>query len=345
MERFETGSRNCVYRLPVTAFPGMEVNVYVVIAGEYRVLIDTGSGYGQANDELLEGFGQIANDLGQDFGIESLTHVLITHAHIDHFGGIPFIQRIASPVLGVHTLDKRILANYEETLILASRNLDRFFLEAGIERDQRETLMELYRVNKALFHSVNVDLTYDSLGMRMGPFEMLHVPGHTAGHVLIRIDGCVFTGDHILQDISPHQAPEHLTPSTGLEHYLQSLDKAQCWLEEAAVVFPGHKAPIKNAGDVIARIKAVHDQRLRQVLDICATPKTIKEISRELFREVRGYHVLLALEEAGAHVEYLHQHNRLKIENLDAVENTPAAVPLYYQTIQSKPKDTHQLIL
>jgi hypothetical protein len=41
---------------------------------------------------------------------------------------------------------------------------------------------------------------------------------------------------------------------------------------------------------------------------------------------VRGFHVLLAIEEVAAHVEYLYQHNRLAIANLDEYqrEDNPA---------------------
>jgi hypothetical protein len=38
-----------------------------------------------------------------------------------------------------------------------------------------------------------------------------------------------------------------------------------------------------------------------------------------MFGEQDGYSRILALDEAGAHVEYLHQLGRLRIANLDAV--------------------------
>ena len=60
--------------------------------------------------------------------------------------------------------------------------------------------------------------------MRLGPFEMLHVPGHCAGHVAIRLHDVLFSGDHVLERTSPHQSPERLTLSTGLDHYLKSLE-------------------------------------------------------------------------------------------------------------------------
>lgn len=331
MERYETGSGNVIYRLPISAFPGMEVNVFVVIAGEYQVMIDTGSGYGQANDQILEGLGEVSRDLGRKFDLSSIQQVLITHAHIDHFGGIPFIQKYSDARVGIHTLDRRILANYEESLILATRKLKQYFIRAGVEKNRQEDLLELYQFYKVLFHSVIVDRSFHDGEMRFGPFEMLHVPGHTAGHILIRIDDCVFSGDHILEDISPHQAPEEITLSTGLSHYLNSLDAASEWLESASLVFPGHKTPVMNSSSVIERIKNIHQDRLSKVLELCTKPKTVREIARELFQHVNGYHELLALEEAGAHIEYLHQYGWLTIDNLNDLEACVQAMPVYYR--------------
>jgi hypothetical protein len=55
------------------------------------------------------------------------------------------------------------------------------------------------------------------------------------------------------------------------------------------------------------------------------------QVSQALFGEVHGYNVLLALEETGAHVEYLAQRGRLRIANLEEVEGNHSPVALRYQ--------------
>jgi glyoxylase-like metal-dependent hydrolase (beta-lactamase superfamily II) len=331
ISRFETGSGAEIFQIPVQAFPGFWVNVYLVLADPYIVLIDTASGFGDANDKLSAGITSLHSRRGETVRLENLTHILLTHAHIDHFGGLPFLSESSNAQLGVHDLDWRIVSNYEETLSLISRRLEVFFTEAGVSAERRAKLMELYRINKNLYHSVEVNFTYQTENMRLGPFEMLHVPGHTAGHVLIRLDDCVFTGDHILGDISPHQAPEQLTLSTGLAHYLESLEIAREWVESARLVLPGHKKEITNASSRIDLIKEVHFQRLAQVFACCGQPTTIQQVSRQLFANVSGYNVLLALEEAGAHIEYLHQRGYLRITNVDEVESAECPLPVLYQ--------------
>jgi hypothetical protein len=50
-----------------------------------------------------------------------------------------------------------------------------------------------------------------------------------------------------------------------------------------------------------------------------------------LFGETHGYNVLLALEEAGAHVEYLYQRGELGIENLQELAGSSGPVPIHYR--------------
>jgi hypothetical protein len=67
------------------------------------------------------------------------------------------------------------------------------------------------------------------------------------------------------------------------------------------------------------------------VLDFFKTANTIRALSQHLFGDVRGYNVLLAIEEAGAHVEYLYQRGRLRIENLDEYERADGPLPIMYR--------------
>ncbi len=79
----------------------------------------------------------------------------------------------------------------------------------------------------------------------------------------------------------------------------------------------------------IQEIREVHDRRLDQVLKICRQPQSIVEISQALFGQVSSYHVLLALQETGAHVEYLYQRGELLAANLEEIERSPEPVICY----------------
>jgi glyoxylase-like metal-dependent hydrolase (beta-lactamase superfamily II) len=337
VQAYQSGSGARIFRLPLQEFPLLVGYVYLVLVEEagqtYRVLIDTGSGYGESNQNLLRGLEQASELAGEPLGLEHLTHVLITHGHIDHFGGLGFVRSRTPARVGVHELDLRNLTHYEERLVVVSRRLETYLAEAGIEAGERQRLIEMYKITKSLYHSINVDFTYEAIGMRLGPFEFLHTPGHCAGHVVIRLHDVLFSGDHVLDETSPHQSPEHLTLSTGLEHYLHSLDVLEGWAGNVRLVFGGHKEPISNLPARIDAIRCLHRQRLDHVLDYLSTPHCIADIAQVLFGQVSGYNVLLAFEEAGAHVEYLYQRGQLGIANLKEVESSYSSIPILYHRL------------
>lgn len=334
VEHFESAGGAQIFQVPVEAFPGLRTYGYLVLYDDYRVLIDSGSGFGNSNAGLEEGFRQINERwLEKALGFEDLTHILITHGHIDHIGGLNYLRQRSPAQLGIHELDRRNITNYEERLTVVARNLQRYLIEAGVSADRVEDLLSLYKITKSLFHSEKVDFTYEAIGMQLGPFEFLHVPGHCAGHVVIRLHDVLFSGDHILDDITPHQAPEHLTLSTGLEHYLHSLDLLKPWGESVHLTLGGHKRPIPDLSARILEIHQAHKTRLDQVMDFFITPNTINACSHFLFEEVRGYNILLALEETGAHVEYLYERGLLGIDNFADYENSDGPVPILYKRI------------
>lgn len=339
MNSYTTLGNATIYQIPLREFPGLIGNVYMVIIGKYRVLIDTGSGFSESNPDLESGLEQISKARSEDCSLKTLSHIFITHGHIDHYGGLPYIRQQSQAKICIHELDRRIVSNHQERLSLAAHRLEEFLTEAGVSPEQREKQIEVYKITKSLFRSVNVDLTYEAIGMRLGPFRFIHVPGHCAGHIVIKLHDTLFSGDHILEKTSPHQAPEQITLSTGLETYLNSLEVVRSLAKGVRITLGGHENPVMDLEERIDEIRLVHKQRLTAVLKLLTKPRTIAEISKYLFGKVEGYTILLALEEAGAHVEYLYQRGYLQITNLKDIEENSNLVPILYQSIESKIHD------
>ncbi len=338
IQEYRTNQNAQVFMLPLEAFPGFWVNAYLVIIGKYQVLIDTGSGYGNCNDHLKARLYEVGDLVNQPVNPSTIDFVLLTHGHIDHYGGLPLIQESNQSKIGIHELDLRVLINPEERLKIIVKRLYTFLSESGVPEEKKSDLIQMYQLTKLDFSPVKVDFTFESIRMKVGPFEILHVPGHCAGHVVIRLHDILFCGDHVLNEISPHQNPESLVRYTGLGHYLNSLKLLSDWAEGISLTLAGHNGPIEDLSARIKEIVAVHQLRLRYILDILNKPKTIYEVSLSLFPGVNGFNDLLALEETGAHIEYLYQRGILAINNLESCLQGEGNIPFCYCVNLSKPR-------
>ena len=326
--KFETSAGRCIYTFQVQAFPPLIANIYVIDGGDQLILVDCGSGMEKCNRDFLAGFEALRETFGVSFKLADVDLILISHGHIDHFGGLTLVREHTDAPVAIHRLDRRVLSHYEERLLVASRRLEGFLEEAGVPGAQRQKMMQMYLAGKDLLRSWPVHFLLEEGEAAAEGIDVYHVPGHCPGQVCLRIDDVLLTADHILAQITPHQAPESITLNTGLGHYLQSLDKI-AGLDGIRLALGGHESPMEDVYSRIADIKHFHDERLEKVLDICHEPRSVREISRALFGDVSGYHVLLALEEAGAHVEYLYLRGELAATNLEEIASNHRPVILY----------------
>lgn len=328
--RYETERGAWIYRISAQVFPMLTANIYLVADGEYVALIDTGSGLGQSTEHVRLGMSQIRDDWGQRIDWPDLKRIVITHAHIDHYGGLGAVRALSAAPVAVHELDRRVLTSHEERLTLASRALSSFLWRAGVSESSHASLMGMYGWSKGLFRSVEVDTVLRDGDLLDDRMLVRHVPGHCPGQVCLQIDDVLLSADHVLPHTSPHMAPESITPSTGLGHYFESLRKIAA-APGIRLALGGHEGPIANLYDRVAQIEASHQRKLERLLAACAEPRTINELSKQVYPNVESYNILLAIEEIGAHVEYLDQRGALAIANLDEVAADERAAPRYHR--------------
>lgn len=330
IEQFESSSDVRIYRIPAEAFPGFVVYCYVLIGAGVPTLVDTGSGMGNSNDHVLAGIQSLKTDFGESLTVKDIRRILVTHGHIDHFGGVSFMVEQTGAEVGIFELDRRVLTNYEERVIVATKDLRVYLERAGVKDDHISKLMEMYGFAKKHVKSVKVDINLEE-DTPLDGMRFIHTPGHCPGQVCIHIDDVLLTADHVLSRTTPHQAPESITHYTGLGHYLEALKKVKR-IEGVRLALGGHEDPITDVYTRIDEIHASHGRKLERVLEAITSarhPLTISAISRHMYPDRHGYEVLLALEEVGAHVEYLYQHGRLAVANLDEVEREYNPALLY----------------
>ena len=337
LARFETASGARIYRIPVETFPGHINNVYLILDRGVSTLVDVGSGLPQSVEDLHGGFEALRTHFGERVRLEGVQHVVITHSHIDHFGHVGWFQAHTGAHIYIHELDARVLQNFEERIVMASKDVRVFLERSGLEAAAREELEELYRAGKSFFKSVRLDRKLRD-GDEIGPgYRVHHVPGHCPGQICLQVDNVLLTADHVLPRITAFLPPESITPSTGLDHYLEALEKIHR-VPGIDLALPGHEEPIEHLYKRISEIEQFHRGRLERVLEICrGGARTVRDIALGLFGPRSGYDRILALQEAGSHVEYLARRGALEIDNVEALlkERDPV---IQYRAARQAPK-------
>jgi len=313
---FATPNGAKIYRLPLQAFPNFWAYVYLVAHNDKLILIDTGSGTDTSHEDLLNGFQQAGHQP------KDLTHILLTHAHIDHYGGLSKLKPLTQAKIGCHELDVQSVAHHEARLALISRRLASFLTASGLAKKEADSLLSMYRFTKALYQSVPVDFVYSE---HIPAFGFIHLPGHCPGHVALRLDDVIFCGDMVVESVTPHIAPESINPYSGLDHYLDSLEKFQRWSQGARLILNGHNDVIT---DLSAQIDATRQniiRRMNKAIEVLSQPLTIAEVCNIVYENPSGYNLLLTIEKTGAYIEYLYEHAMLEITNPDQIEQGLAA--------------------
>jgi glyoxylase-like metal-dependent hydrolase (beta-lactamase superfamily II) len=292
-------------------------------------LIDTGSGTEKSHQDLLYGL--------QKVGIQArdLTHILLTHAHIDHYGGLSSLHTVTQAKVGVHELDLQTVVHHEANQALLGRRFAAFLAETGLAEESRDQLLSMYHFTESFYRSVPVDFTYEAEDMHLGPFEFIHLPGHCSGHVAIRVDDVVFCGDMVVEGVTPHLSPESIQPYSGLDHYLESLSSLRHFARDAHWILNGHDQAIS---DLPAQIEATREnicRRMGKGMDALAEPLTIDETCSAIYGKTDGYNQLLVMEKTGAYVEYLYQHALIRITNPAEVEQGQPARYRRFREISS----------
>ncbi len=293
--RFETRQGIRVYRFPVETFPSHYNNLYLVDDDDRLTLVDVGSRADSTRRDITAGLEEIAR-------------------------------------VWVHELDARVLSAYEERMVVASKDLGIFLDRSGVGPAVKQQLMAMYTMSKYMLNFSSVEMAdrlTDTMTIGNG-YQVFHTPGHCPGEICLLVDNVLFTGDHVLSQTTPHQSPECITLFCGLRRYLESLDKIHR-VGGVELALGGHEDVIPNVYGRIHEIRQFHLQRLDRVRAMCREPRTVWDVTQELFAgRLDGYGQILGIEEAGAHVEYLYQLGELTIANLDEVQRSDNPV-LYYR--------------
>jgi glyoxylase-like metal-dependent hydrolase (beta-lactamase superfamily II) len=191
------------------------VNAYLLQTADGTVLIDTG--FAHTTDALLSELGEERPNL-----------ILVTHAHIDHAGGLAALERALGVPSAMHPLDAELVRKGSGGRPLVSgpgedpATAEQFNARMVLEPD-----------------TVEIELEAGAPVPGFPELEVIHAPGHCAGQVALLWRGVLIAAD-AASNRSSLSAPRVAEDYEITAQTLSELSK----LEFDSAVF-GHGAPLE----------------------------------------------------------------------------------------------------
>jgi glyoxylase-like metal-dependent hydrolase (beta-lactamase superfamily II) len=316
---FEQTEEN-VYRIKVS-LPGnplRTLNSYVVIGTERNLLIDLGFNRDECFADLSAGLRGLNLDM-------SRTDIFLTHFHSDHCG---LIHRVARDDTKIYMgrADVRLSGRFLLDKLAHWQKIEIAYVKAGYEPGElirtREANPAFADVPDKYFEAEAVD-DGDLIDLGGAVLKAVHTPGHTPGHMCLlnEADGVLFSGDHVLFDITPN-ITEWADLDDSLGSYTENLKRIRGMSVRKTLT--GHR---ENGGNPAARIDGIlehHETRLREIETILAREPglTAYETAARMTWSIRVRRwedfplgqKWFAVGEAMAHLRHLERRDRIRRE-------------------------------
>jgi glyoxylase-like metal-dependent hydrolase (beta-lactamase superfamily II) len=300
---------------------------YLVQDADGWLMVD--SGY---NDEgCFNALCQQIDSLGIE--LKDIRWLVLTHYHPDHSGLANLIKAASGAKVVMHQDDWNILENIvgssEEWNI---HGLVPWVRSFGVPPNQLEGFREMATFGRRLFPTgLEVDVLLQGEENQVGNSGRLRAiltPGHSPGHLCFYDEGnkLLFSGDHILVEITPHISPSHMTSHDQLGQYLDALRKVQHL--DVELVLPAHERPFDYLRQRVDEILEHHSGRLEEVLvALSGRMLTPWDIAHEVewavgkWDQMDATNRVLAVRETVAHLQLLEQRGQVALAERDGVSH------------------------
>ncbi|MCI2062463.1 MAG: MBL fold metallo-hydrolase [Eubacteriaceae bacterium] len=305
-----------IYRIgvPLTGNPLKELNSYFIRGKDRDLLIDTGFRNQECFDVLTGELKKLGSDIAR-------RNVLLTHMHADHSGMADLVAGEERKIY-ISEKDRSYMQNFMRGQMRRWQE-DRYTKEGM----PHELVLDVFNTNPSRQQAMkSLDSRFTALNdgdhIEVGEYrlEAIYTEGHTPGSMIfyIRDKQIMFTGDHVLFDITPNITIwPYVDDSLG--SYLENLQRVRNF--DVKLALPGHR----KTGDYRGRIDTLsghHAERLAEALaivsadpgscgyDIAGRMKwKIRADSWETFPKVQKW---FALGECLSHLDHLIRTGEIK---------------------------------
>ena len=292
-----------------TPFPVGPVTVYLGDApGEPLTLVDTGPRTSRTRAALEDGLAHLG------YRLADLSRIVVTHAHVDHFGLAAELVAASGAEVWSHPWDVPTLEAYETDRKARVGFYAALLREAAVPAEVMEAVGWVTQMMERYGQQVAVAGTLDEgdrLRLAGLDWRVLHTPGHARGLLCLYAaeSRTLLSSDHLLADISSNPLVEPPPPGEpkrlrSLALYRDSLRRvAEMDIERA---LPSHGPAIEDVAGLVEQRLAFHEQRLERVREALHNgARTTWDVTEDLFPGRTPLDTFLAVSEVIGHLDLL----------------------------------------
>ena len=305
-----------------TPFPVGPVTVYLADGpGEPRTLLDTGPRTPEARAALEAGLGRLGYTSGD------LERIVISHAHIDHFGLAGDLVEASNAQVWTHAWNVLALGDYAADRQQHTAFYAALLRQGGVPADMLKAVDRATGDLRRFARPVDIDTTLDegdTLRLAGLEWQVLHTPGHAAGLICLYepTSRTLLSTDHLLADISSNPLVE--PPPPGETERPRSLALYQASLQRVAALeidqaLPSHGPSIEDVAGLVQKRLDFHQRRIARVVDALRNgARTTWDVTQALFPGRSAMDTFLAVSEVIGHLDLLESEGRI-----DGEQNGP----------------------
>jgi glyoxylase-like metal-dependent hydrolase (beta-lactamase superfamily II) len=290
-----------------TPFPVGPVHTYL-IPNDPLTLIDAGPCTPAAQVALQTGLAQLGVTLSD------IQRVIITHAHVDHYGLVGEVVAASGAEVWAHPLAQPSIEGWASYRSMHDQFWLEMLLASGVPASLAQRTASLYQGMEQLISHAPVARLLDegdAIDLAGADWQVLHCPGHADSLICLYQpeERLLLGNDHLLAHISSNAIVGPPPPGESqrrrpLVDYWASL--CRIYDMEIALVIPGHGDAVSDVRSLINSRFQFYERRLARLQEeLRREPQSVWQLAEAIFRRLDLTDTYLAASEVLGHLDVL----------------------------------------